>query len=70
MIKSTLNELLEQQNKTKYWLAKETGISQNAIGNFANNKTKMVQYELLNKICMALNCKLEDILIYEEKVEK
>ena len=64
MIKVTLNEFLDFRGKTKYWLSKQTGISQTALGEFANNKTVRVRYELLNKICTTLDCKLENIITY------
>jgi putative transcriptional regulator len=62
MIRSKLNELLEIKGKTKYRLAKEIDVSQNALGKFANNETEKISYYLLDRICKNLNCKLEDII--------
>ncbi|KOA73890.1 helix-turn-helix domain-containing protein [Clostridium botulinum] len=58
----TLKEQLQNIDKTMYWLSKETGISQNAIGKLANNKSTSITFDNLQKICIALNCTPSDIL--------
>ena len=56
--------LLIQKEMTKTELRKKAGISTNALAKLGRNES--VPLETLEKICKALNCKLEDILEYEE----
>lgn len=62
MIKIKIKDLLEKRNLTMYWLAKETGISQVGMINICNQKTEGIKYENIDKICEALNVKVEDII--------
>jgi len=58
-----LRELLDKNEKSIYWLRKETGITQAALSNLCNNKTNRIDFSVLDKICIALDCKPNDILI-------
>ncbi|MGG2091219.1 helix-turn-helix transcriptional regulator [Bacillus sp. S13(2024)] len=69
MIKFKLAEMLENRGKTMYWLSKETGVRPNTISQWVNNeqldedkKVKSISVEVLDKFCIALNCKIEDLL--------
>ena len=62
MIKINLDKVLDEKNKSMYWLSKQTGISQYSISKIAKNKTTGIQFDTLKKICIALDCKIEDIL--------
>lgn len=61
MITLKINEILEQQGKTSYWLAKQTGISQNNMLNICNG-TKSIRFDTLEKICKVLECTPNDII--------
>lgn len=63
-MKLRLKEILEQQNKSVYWLKHETEISHATIYKMVNNETTMISFENLEKICKALNCTPNDIFIY------
>ena len=43
MIKLNVLELLKQQNKTKYWLYKQMGMSYQNFGKMVNNETKSIR---------------------------
>lgn len=62
MIRVKLNELLKDKGKTKYWLAKNTQISANSVGRIVDGKTTSIGYNILDKICTALECDVGDIL--------
>lgn len=66
MIKIMLDEILQNQGKTMYWLSKETGISQNSIGKIVKNETSSINFDTLYKICIALNVEISDILKLEK----
>lgn len=41
---------------------KKTGITTSTLNNLCNNKTSCVQFSVLDKICIALDCDVCDIL--------
>lgn len=61
MLSLRINEILEQQGKTPYWLGKQTGISQNNIGKICNGETSTIRFDTLEKICIALDCSINDL---------
>ena len=68
MVKIKIDEILKIQGKSRYWLSKQIGMTQNNLANLCNNKTTSIKFTYLEKICDALNCKIEDIIeIYKIK---
>ncbi len=61
-----LRELLNQKNKSIYWLNKETGIASSTLSRICNNKTTSIEFSVLDKICDALNCEVSDILMHDK----
>ena len=57
-----LREMLDQKNKSIYWLNKETGIASSTLSRICNNKTISIEFSVLDKICDALDCNVSDIL--------
>ena len=69
MIIVKLKELLQKRNKSAYWLAKQTNISQNAMGKIVNGEPASLRFDTLDKICDVLECEVEDILQHIPKNE-
>ena len=67
MIKITLDSLLKERNISRYELAKRTGIRYHIIDNYYKNKVVRYDSFILDKICIALNCKIEDIIKFENE---
>lgn len=65
MIKVNIDRILEEQGKTMYWLAQVTNLTYPTIYKLVANDTKSISFDTLYKICIALNCKIEDILKIE-----
>lgn len=61
-VKNNLNELLEKKGKSLYWLAKETGISYPTLHKINKNETDGIKFSILELICKALDCKIEQLL--------
>lgn len=61
MLRLRVNEILKEQNRTAYWLAKQTGISPNNIGKICNGETNTVRFDTIEKICKSLNCSVNDL---------
>ena len=56
MIKLRVKEILEENNKTKYWLYKQMGMSYQNFSKMINNETKSIRYENIETICLLLEC--------------
>lgn len=62
MIIITLDKALENYGITRYELAKRTGIQYQIIDNYYKNKVKRYDSFVLDRICSALDCDIQDIL--------
>lgn len=62
MLYIKINEVLEGQGKTAYWLAQETGLNHTTLLQIRNNKNKAINIEYFEKICKALGCEPGDLL--------
>ena len=70
VIEVKVEKLLKSRGKSRYWLAKTTGMTQIAIANLTQGKTQRIDFSTLNSICKALGCKAGDVLEYVPDKEK
>lgn len=61
MTKLAVLELLRQQEKTKYWLYKQLGMSYQNFNRMVNNETKSIRYEMIETLCQVLDCTPNDL---------
>lgn len=66
MVKLTLEAMLENRKISRYELAKRTGIRYHIIDNYYKNKVTRYDSFILDKICTALDCRVEDIITFEK----
>jgi putative transcriptional regulator len=66
VLERQLDELLALKKRSRYWLAKQTGISEQNLRKLAKGKTTGIEFETLEKICRALQCTPNDFLILSE----
>jgi len=62
MIRLKIKQILQEKNKTAYWLSKQTGISANNIGKICNGETTNIRFDTMEKICKALNCTPNELM--------
>jgi putative transcriptional regulator len=62
LIEVLIDKLLEEQGRTFYWLAKETGISHTTLWRLKKGKALGINFETLERICRGLNCQPGDVL--------
>jgi putative transcriptional regulator len=62
VIEIRLDGILEEQGRTFYWLAKETGISHTTLWRLKKGKALGINFETLEKICQKLDCQPGDVL--------
>ena len=69
MVKLVIDKYLDQNGITRYELAKRTGIKFQTIDKYYKNHVIRYDSYILDRICIALNCEISDILEYtnEEK---
>ena len=67
MIRITLDTALKNYNVSRYELSKRTGIRYHISDNYYKNKVIRYDSFVLNKICTALNCRIEDIIKFEKE---
>ncbi len=73
LIRFKLKETLEKHDKTPYWLAKHSGVRSNTIGQWVNHdnlpeekRAKTVTLETLDKICLALDCEISEVIEFKK----
>ena len=62
MIRVCLDKSLKKYNISRYELAKRTGIQYQIIDNYYKNKVKRYDSYVLERICTALDCNIDEIL--------
>ena len=65
MVKIILDGTLQKHNISRYELSKRTGIQYQIIDNYYKNKVVRYDSYVLDRICTALDCKIEDIVKFE-----
>jgi putative transcriptional regulator len=65
---ATINliEILEQKQKSLYWLAKRTGIAHKTLYRYAHAQSGGIQLDDLDKICTALKCGIAKLITVEQ----
>lgn len=67
MIRITLDDALKRRDISRYELAKRTGVRYHIIDNYYKNKVVRYDSFVLNKICIALDCEINDIIEFEKE---
>lgn len=62
MIKIHLSKLLGERKMKISDLSNATGLHRNGLSRLYNEDTDGIKFETLEKICKALDCKLEELL--------
>ena len=55
MVKLNVLELMKKQGRTKYWLYKQLGMSDQNLNRMANNETQSIKLERIEALCLLLN---------------
>ena len=65
MIRLTVKEYLDRNHITRYALSQKSGIRYHVIDKYYKNKVVRYDGYVLDKICAALGCGIDDILTHE-----
>ncbi len=67
MMEIRIDQLLAKKRRTFYWLAKETGISHTTLWRLKKGKARGINFDTLEKLCAALECRPGDVLSLNTK---
>jgi putative transcriptional regulator len=67
MIRLNVLEMLKNNNKSKYWLHMQLGMSYQNFNNMVNNKTKSIRYETLEALCQIFECTPNDLFVFDDE---
>lgn len=70
MIKLTLDKALATRGITRYELAKRTGIRFHIVDNYYKNKVVRYDSDLLDRMCHALDCRIDELIEYTRDEKK
>ena len=62
LIRICIDKTLSKLNISRYELAKRTGIQYQIIDNYYKNRVKRYDCYVLDRICIALDCDVNDIM--------
>ncbi len=66
MIVINLDVMMAKRKMSLNELSEKVGITLANLSILKNNKAKAIRFSTLDAICKALDCKVEDIIAYEE----
>ena len=64
MIKNKLSEMMGKKRMNMAEVARLANLNHITVFKIYHDKTKTIELETINKLCFALNCKIEDIFEY------
>lgn len=65
-MKISIQNLLEEKAMSRYELAKRIGVTYPTIDNIYKGTSTSIKFENLEAICIALDCSLDDILVFDD----
>ena len=68
MISNKLSRLLGERLLKISKIAKDTGISRTTLTNLYYRRSTAISFDVLDKLCTYLNCRIEDIIEYQNEL--
>jgi len=66
MISLNVMKILEEKNKTRYWLVKELQTDYNSVNKMCNNLVVSLHLETIEKLCQVLDCTPNDLFTIQK----
>lgn len=66
----TINDVLKNKNVSKNKLAHKASLQRTQLNSYCNNKIKRPDFDVLARICFALDCDLSEIIKYQKPSQK
>lgn len=65
MMRLRVLELLQKQDKTKYWLYKQMGMSYQNFNRMIHNQTASIRYENIETLCIIFSVTPNELFEYD-----
>ena len=65
-MKIDIKKQLNDNNMTRYELAKRIGVTYPTITSIYNGESSSIKLDILESICKELNCSLDEILVFDD----
>lgn len=65
MIKMNVQNLLNEKDKTRYWLVKQMQTTYKTVNKICDNTLSGLQLETIEKLCEILDCTPNDLFLFE-----
>ena len=69
MINIRLSEMLEERDRTLYWLSVKSGVRYATVWKLSRGEVGRLNLNALDRICEALECQPGDVLVRETKTK-
>ncbi len=67
MLKMNVQNLLDERDKTRYWLVKEMQTTYKTVNKLCDNTLTGLQLDTIEKLCEILECTPNDLFIFENQ---
>lgn len=61
MLRLKVADMLKENNKSKYWLAKQFDMTYQNFCKMIDNNTQSIKYSVLEKLCEIFHCDIGDL---------
>ena len=65
MIRLNVQQLLQEKNKSRYWLVKQMQTSYSSVNKYCDNTSTSLELETIEKLCAVLECEPNDLFVIE-----
>lgn len=66
MVSFNIEKLLQNRQKTKYWLCKNMNITSRNLNRILNGETSSISFKYLEEMCRLLNCEIGELISFEK----
>ena len=65
MISLNVQQLLQEKNRSRYWLVKQMQTSYGSVNKYCDNTSTSLELETIEKLCAVLECEPNDLFVIE-----
>ena len=65
LINLNIQNILDEKQKTRYWLVKELDSNYQTINRLCDNASAAIYLETIEKLCKVLECEPNDLFVIE-----